>query len=123
VCNVYLSTRSLSHVTWQTDYSEYGLVDLPSLNNPSRNMIQPTRKHNRTAKSGLFWTTKGFVKIPMMAVGPIFISLQVPRIIYTKQPINDEYSPYCNRATQALVTLIYINRILKCSHIKYTSGK
>jgi len=74
-------------------------------------MIHPTRKHNRTAKSGLssYWETKGFVKIPMMAVGPIFISLQVPRKIYTKQPIKDEYSPYCNTATKALVTLIYIN--------------
>jgi hypothetical protein len=74
-------------------------------------MIHPTRKHNSTAKSGLssFWTTKGFVKIPMMAVGPIVISLQVPRIIYRKQLINEEYSPYCNTATSALVTLIYIN--------------
>jgi len=96
---------------WQTNYSEFGLPDLPSLSNPIRNMIHPTRKHNRTAKSGLssFWATKGFVKIPMMAVGPIVISLQVPRKIYTKQLINDEYSPYCNRPTQALITLIYIN--------------
>jgi hypothetical protein len=63
-------------------------------------MIHPIRKHNRTAKSGLsFSTTKGFVKIPMMAVGPIVISLQLPRKIYRKQLINDEYSPYCNKLT------------------------
>jgi hypothetical protein len=63
-------------------------------------MIHPMRKHNRTAKSGLsFWATKGFVKIPMMAVGPVVRSLQLPRKIYMKQLINDEYSPYCNKAT------------------------
>jgi hypothetical protein len=63
-------------------------------------MIHPTRKHNRTAKSGLsLWTTKGFVKIPIMAVGPIVKSLQLPRKIYMKQLINDEYNPYCNKAT------------------------
>jgi hypothetical protein len=63
-------------------------------------MTHPMRKHNSTAKSGLsFWTTKGFVKIPMMAVGPIVISLQLPKRMYTKQLINDEYNPYCNKAT------------------------
>jgi hypothetical protein len=62
-------------------------------------MTHPMRKHNRTAKSGLpFSTTKGFVMIPMMAVGPMVISLQLPRKIYTKQLINDAYSPYCNKA-------------------------
>jgi putative component of membrane protein insertase Oxa1/YidC/SpoIIIJ protein YidD len=33
--------------------------------------------------------------IAIMAVGPIVISLQLPRKIYTKQLINDVYRPYC----------------------------
>ncbi|MPC31035.1 hypothetical protein E2C01_024310 [Portunus trituberculatus] len=31
----------------------------------------------------------------MMAVGPMVMSLQLPRNMYTKQPMKAEYSPYC----------------------------
>ena len=81
-------------------------LTLPSLSNATKTITQPTRKHSRTAKSALsFSTTKGFVMIAIMAVGPMVISLQLPRKIYTKQLINDAYSPYCNNIQQ-IITFI-----------------
>lgn len=51
---LYLSTSHiLPHATKNTHYSEFSLVDLPSLNNPTKTITHPMRKHKSTAKSGL----------------------------------------------------------------------
>jgi hypothetical protein len=49
---LYLSvvyTYTLPHVTQHKDNSEFGQINLPSLNNPTKTITQPTRKHNKTA--------------------------------------------------------------------------
>ena len=70
-------------------------LDLPSLRNPIKAIIQPVRKQSRTAKSELPPAfTASSVMIDIIAFGPIVMSLQEPRKMYTNELINPAYKPY-----------------------------
>jgi hypothetical protein len=54
-------------------------------------------RHNTIAYVASSFTgevAKAAVNRDMMAVGPSVMSFDVPRNVYTKQPINAEYNPY-----------------------------
>lgn len=62
--------------------------------------IKPQNRVNTMAMVGSFSTVDAanvFVSRDMMAVGPSVMSLAVPINMYTKQPINAEYRPYCKQ--------------------------
>lgn len=62
-----------------------------------RNSTQPTKKQRATTKSGVSSLVYSMVRRDMSEVGPIDTSLIVPNTTYTKQPINAEFSPYCDK--------------------------
>ena len=55
--------------------------------------INPDRKVNNTTNAGSLLAYSD-VKRAIIAVGPTVISLQLPKIMYMKHPINAEYKPY-----------------------------
>lgn len=79
----------------------------PRLSIPTANWIAPDRNVRATAQAILLVVSSGSslgpqfhvseaVKRERMAVGPNVMSLLVPKMVYMKQPMNAEYSPYCS---------------------------
>ena len=58
--------------------------------------MQPAKKAKRMAYSAPPDLAYEYVIKLITAVGPMLISLTVPKKMYSSGPISDEYSPYCN---------------------------
>lgn len=56
--------------------------------------MQPFRNVSRTATSALYFVTKGCTIVAIIAVGPIVILVQEPKIMYRKDAMKDAYNPY-----------------------------
>ena len=77
-------------------------VNLPKRNEPKRNCTTPQKNASATAYVGSLRpepSPKDFPYVATrrdtMAVGPTETSFEVPRKKYIKDPMKDEYNPYC----------------------------
>ena len=72
---------------------------LPKWNIPINVWTTPQANDKKTAYVGspipLGEVANAAVIKDIMAVGPSVISLEVPKIVYIKQPMKAEYNPYC----------------------------
>lgn len=66
----------------------------PKCSKPSSAMMQPLKKVSSTTMSAPYLSTRGLTIVAMIAVGPIVILLQEPKIMYTNDAMNDAYNPY-----------------------------
>lgn len=73
---------------------------LPRWRSPIANWMQPERKARRMAKAGS-WNAQEDTNRDMMAVGPSVTSLEVPKRQQMKQPMKEEYRPYCKGEEKA----------------------
>ena len=71
----------------------------PNLSTPKRKTTMPVVKANKIANSGGVCSAPcafaySAVIRDMMAVGPTVMSLELPKMQYTKPPMKAEYRPY-----------------------------
>lgn len=90
---------------------------LPKLQMPEARMMMPLRKQRSTAKSGPPSPEYSWVMMAMMAVGPMVMSLQLPRSVYTKQPMNAEYRPYCEQGARGGY-YYWVTRTRECAWVR-----
>lgn len=57
-------------------------------------MMQPFKNVSKITMSAPYPSTKGRTIVAIIAVGPMVILLQEPKMIYTNEAMKDAYNPY-----------------------------
>lgn len=68
-------------------------MTMPSLKRPRPKVMKPDKNVSKMTKTGPLLAYCDVIRA-IMAVGPMVMSFDVPRNMYTKHPIKAEYSPY-----------------------------
>lgn len=114
---LFVTVRPKSFSTWP-DAIEMAAADVnpaitgteknsmrnPNFSTPKRKTTMPVVKANKMANSGGVWSAPcpfaySAVIRDMMAVGPTVMSLELPKMQYTKPPMKAEYRPYWRNAS------------------------